>query len=81
LPTLSYEALDVSGMEMPPGWRGYGAHDHIPHPQTEIRQAELDALKERELDADQLESTVGPFRHQLPEGLRKRNRRLEAEAS
>jgi fumarate reductase flavoprotein subunit len=81
LPTLSYEALDVSGMEMPPGWRGYGAHDHIPHPQTEIRQAELDALKERELDADQLESSVGPFRHQLPEGLRKRNRRLQGEAS
>ena len=27
-------------MEMPPGWRGYGADDHIPHPQAAARQAE-----------------------------------------
>ena len=32
LPTLAYEPLDVSTMELPPGWRGYGAKDYIEHP-------------------------------------------------
>ena len=34
LPTLAYEALDVKRMELPPGWRGYGAKDYIDHPDT-----------------------------------------------
>ncbi|MDH3386908.1 MAG: fumarate reductase flavoprotein subunit, partial [Gammaproteobacteria bacterium] len=29
LPRLAYEPLDVMHMELPPGWRGYGARDHI----------------------------------------------------
>ena len=32
LPTLAYEALDVKRMELPPGWRGYGAKDYVDHP-------------------------------------------------
>src|SRR6185295_299967 len=32
LPSLAYEAIDVMGMELPPGWRGYGAKDYIDHP-------------------------------------------------
>ncbi len=32
LPTLDYEALDVGKMELPPGWRGYGAKDYVDHP-------------------------------------------------
>ena len=34
LPTLAYEALDVKRMELPPGWRGYGAKDYTDHPDT-----------------------------------------------
>jgi hypothetical protein len=34
LPTLNYEPLDVKAMELPPGWRGYGAKDYIDHPDT-----------------------------------------------
>ena len=37
LPSLSYEQLDVMKMELPPGWRGYGAKDHIDHPDTARR--------------------------------------------
>jgi fumarate reductase flavoprotein subunit len=81
LPTLAYEALDVRRMEMPPGWRGYGANDHIPHPDAAARQAEVDALKRQQRDPDAVEAAVGPFRGQLPEGLRGRNARLGAEAS
>ena len=45
LPTLAYEALDVKRMELPPGWRGYGAKDYTDHPDTAARQAEVDATK------------------------------------
>ena len=45
LPTLAYEALDVSAMELPPGWRGYGAKDYVDHPDTPKRAAEVEALQ------------------------------------
>ena len=47
LPTLAYEALDVMRMELPPGWRGYGAKDYIDHPDTRGAPAEVDALREQ----------------------------------
>ncbi len=50
LPTLAYEALDIKRMELPPGWRGYGAKDYVDHPDTPGRQAEVDATKERVTD-------------------------------
>src|SRR5512139_4025333 len=46
LPTLNYEPLDVTRMELPPGWRGYGAKDYIDHPATAGRAAEVEALKQ-----------------------------------
>ena len=45
LPTLDYEALDVKRMELPPGWRGYGAKDYTDHPDTAARQAEVEAVE------------------------------------
>src|SRR5512134_3274520 len=47
LPTLNYEPLDVKKMELPPGWRGYGAKDYVDHPDTAARQAAVDALKQQ----------------------------------
>jgi hypothetical protein len=32
-------------MELPPGWRGYGARDYIEHPDTAAAQAEINALR------------------------------------
>ena len=32
LPSLDYEPLDVGAMELPPGWRGYGARDYVAIP-------------------------------------------------
>ena len=80
LPTLAYETLDISRMEMPPGWRGYGADDHIPHPDAAARQAEVEALTGQHTDEDAREAALGPFRQYLPPGLRGRNARLEVEA-
>jgi fumarate reductase flavoprotein subunit len=78
LPSLAYEALDVMQMELPPGWRGYGAKDHIDHPDTPRRQAEIEALRAQTAGADRhgVQARVMPFLDELPPALRGRNERL-----
>ena len=76
IPTLEYEALDVRRMELPPGWRGYGARDAIDHPDTARRQAEVDALRAQTGDRHALQQSLLPFRHLLPAHLRGDNARL-----
>ncbi len=71
LPSLSYEALDVMQMELPPGWRGYGARDAIDHPDTARRANEL-ANRPAET------GPILPFRHLLPAELRGDNTRLDS---
>ena len=79
LPKLSYEPLDVSTMELPPGWRGYGAKNYIDHPDTERRAAEVAGLREQLKDADrhQVQSALMPYEHLLPESLRGLNERID----
>ena len=78
LPTLAYEPLDVSRLELPPGWRGYGAKDAIAHPATEARAAEIAAIRAALGDADRhtVQHALMPFEHLLPEPFRGRNQRL-----
>ena len=79
MPTLSYEALDVMAMELPPGWRGYGAKDYIDHPDTPRRAAEVAALREKMAGADRfaIQQALMPYEHLLPVALRGRNERLD----
>ncbi|HQR72148.1 MAG TPA: fumarate reductase flavoprotein subunit [Burkholderiaceae bacterium] len=77
LPTLTYEALDVKRMELPPGWRGYGAKDYVDHPDTQARQAEVDALKQKVSDRFELQKALNPYEHLLPQRLRGRNERID----
>jgi fumarate reductase flavoprotein subunit len=79
LPTLAYEALNVGTMELPPGWRGYGAKDYIDHPDTPVRAAEVAALRERLAGADRfaVQQALMPYEHLLPPALRGRNERLD----
>ncbi|PKL95700.1 MAG: fumarate reductase flavoprotein subunit, partial [Gammaproteobacteria bacterium HGW-Gammaproteobacteria-8] len=79
LPTLDYEALDVNSMELPPGFRGYGQADHVDHPETEARRAEVAAVRERLGGADrfELQRALMPFEGLLPERYRGRNERLD----
>jgi fumarate reductase flavoprotein subunit len=83
LPTLSYEPLDVMAMELPPGWRGYGARDAIEHPDTARRSAEIEALRAARPDVDRhaLQAALLPFHHLLPPRLRGRNARTGEAAS
>jgi fumarate reductase flavoprotein subunit len=79
LPTLSYEPLDVMAMELPPGWRGYGAKDYVDHPDTPERAAEVAALRER-MKAEprfEVQRALMPYDELLPERLRGRNERID----
>ncbi len=78
LPTLDYEPLDVSSMELPPGWRGYGARDFIEHPDTATRTELIDQLRDANpgLTRSEWQHLLMPFLHMLPEQFRGPNQRL-----
>lgn len=82
LPTLTYEPLDVMHMELPPGWRGYGARDFIDHPDTPLRNEQIERLLAGApgVNAAERQDLLLPFRHLLPPGLRGPNQRLEDNA-
>ncbi|MCB1675036.1 MAG: fumarate reductase flavoprotein subunit [Halioglobus sp.] len=82
LPSIDYEPLDIMAMELPPGWRGYGARDHIEHPDTIARQAQIERLLAEAGDADRhrRQQLLMPFLHLLPQALRGGNQRLEDSA-
>ncbi len=75
---LDYESLDVMAMELPPGWRGYGARDYIEHPDTARRQAAVDDVNRvnADLDRHQRQDALMPFRQLLPPSYRGPNARL-----
>lgn len=79
LPTLEYEELDIMKMELPPGWRGYGAKDYIEHPNSAIRQAQVDDIKQKMQDKDRfaIQEAIMPYQDQLPEAFRGRNERID----
>jgi fumarate reductase flavoprotein subunit len=79
LPVLNYEPLDISRMELPPGWRGYGAKDYLDHPQTESRLAQVEAIKSQvgESDRFRLQEALMPYEHLLPQRLKGRNERID----
>jgi fumarate reductase flavoprotein subunit len=91
LPTLSYEALDITQMEMAPGWRGYGNKDRIDHPDTEIRQAEINKINQqfsqkhsnqsdkKSDDSANMQEALMPYKHLLPPSLQGDNERLMEE--
>lgn len=79
LPSLAYEQLDVMRMELPPGWRGYGAKDYRDHPDTAKRAAEIATIKKQLNGADRfaLQETLMPYEGLLPDRLRGKNERID----
>lgn len=77
LPTLKYEELDVMAMELPPGFRGYGARNYIEHPSTGPRTQQMESLLQRVPEADRQgrQEALMPFKHLLPQHLRRNNLR------
>ena len=76
-PELHYEPLDVMRMELPPGWRGYGARDHVEHPDAESRQAEVEQIQQQHRDPVARQQALLSFESQLPMRFRGVNARLE----
>jgi fumarate reductase flavoprotein subunit len=78
LPSLEYESIDVPSMELPPGFRGYGARNIVEHPDTAPRQAAVDqALQSADaVDRYALQDRLMPFRELLPECYRGKNARV-----
>ena len=81
LPTLSYQALDISKMELPPGFRGYGVKNYIENPESAKRQAEVDAIRanmEAEgKDRFEIQNALMPYEHLLPKRLQGKNERID----
>lgn len=63
MPTVEYEDLDIMKMEIPPGFRGYGAKGMIIENElSAVRQAEVDELTEK-LEAE------GKDRYEIQDAL------------
>ena len=79
LPTLRWEPLDVMQMELPPGWRGYGAKDYIDHPDTARRRADVEAIRSRHAASDRfaVQAALMPYETLLPARFRGRNERID----
>jgi fumarate reductase flavoprotein subunit len=79
LPTLNYEAIEVGTMELPPGWRGYGAKDYVDHPDTAARAGEVAALREQLTGQPRaaVQRALMPFDELLPPPLRGPNERID----
>ena len=79
LPTLKYEALDVNTMELPPGWRGYGAKDYTDHPDTSGRQQAVDEVRATLASSGRfaIQEALMPYEQLLPPRFRGRNERID----
>ncbi len=77
MPTLSYEALDVMTMEMPPAFRGYGRKGQlIEHPKSAVREEEIEAVRASMPDADRHALQQALMGYDLPEKYREKNERI-----
>ena len=77
MPTLSYEEIDISTMEMPPAFRGYGKKGAIiPNPLSEKREEEIAEIKEtlEKVDRFTVQNALMPF--DLPNEYKRKNERV-----
>ena len=81
LPTLSYQKLDISKMELPPGFRGYGVKNYIENPESAKRQAEVDAIRAKMeaegADRFAIQNALMPYQDLLPARLKGKNERVD----
>ena len=81
LPTLNYEKLDISKMELPPGFRGYGVKHYIENPESAKRQAEVDAIRAKMeaagADRFAIQDALMPYQDLLPKRLKGKNERVD----
>jgi len=77
MPTLSYEEIDISKMEMPPAFRGYGRKDSIVlNPLSERRAREIEKIKEILGKVDRFEIQEELLDFDLPKDYKRKNERV-----
>jgi len=80
IPTVSYEEIDISKMELPPGFRGYGKDLTIHHPETAEREMIVNAVKEKLESVGEsrfeIQNALMPYLDKLPKKYRATNERL-----
>ena len=80
LPTVTYEDIDISSMELPPGFRGYGKDLTTHHPDTQKRVDEVEKtveeLTQKGSSRYDIQDTLMPFLDKLPKKYRRKNERL-----
>jgi fumarate reductase flavoprotein subunit len=75
-PTLEYEGLNISKMEMPPGSRGYGVDNTIHHTDSEVRVKEIERIKQEMAGADRFEIQQALMPYEVPGKYRGKNERV-----
>ena len=80
LPTVTYEDIDISTMELPPGFRGYGKDLTQHHKYTKVRQEIVDEkvkeLEEKGANRFEIQDALMPFRDKLPKKYQGLNARF-----
>ncbi|MFH2092082.1 MAG: fumarate reductase flavoprotein subunit [Pseudomonadota bacterium] len=76
LPEVTYEALDIMKMEMPPGSRGYGVDNTVHHPDTAKREKQIEEIKAANpgIDRYKLQELLNPT--PIPEKFKGKNERI-----
>ncbi len=77
MPTLSYEEIDISTMEMPPAFRGYGSKGAIVlNPLSEKREEEITKIKETLGKVDRFTMQEALLDFDLPNNYKRKNERV-----
>jgi len=77
MPTLHYEELDISKMEMPPAFRGYGKKGAIVlNPLSEQREAEIEKIKASLGTVDRFTLQEALLDFELPNNYKRKNERV-----
>ncbi len=77
MPTLSYEEIDISKMEMPPAFRGYGRKGAIIlNPFSEKREEEIAKIKETLGTVDRFTVQDALLDFSLPKDYKRKNERV-----
>ncbi len=77
MPTLSYEDIDISKMEMPPAFRGYGRKGAIVlNPLSEKREEEIAKIKENLGTVDRFVLQEALMDFDLPKEYKSKNERV-----
>jgi len=80
MPTLSYEELDISKMEIPPAFRGYGRKGAIVlNPLSQVREDEIAKIKKSLKEVNRFTVQEALLKFDLPKDYKKKNQRVGVE--